>query len=545
MAQTPAVTKASTVVPPPKPKTEVAAPTMPVRPAFEPLQLVPSDTVAVVRIASMEALEDTILKVSAIAERTGQPVQLREDLMALAALAGVDWQKVRKSEPLIFAARWPKAATEPTIVAYAPLPGAINEPGQVARQTAMDGGYVALTLDNSPAPNAAPPAWCESMAAEASSELVRAHVDVRSLMRRFGPSLPVWLGSLTPSEGLTPEQKEEFALRDAALMEALKTCLALDVAVNVDSGKLALRSEIQLEEGPIAAQASERGNNLNALVRHLSADTPLVGAIAFDTAHQAIDQGVIGGAMEWMAPLQAVVDAVEGALPEFLGSFEPGAVTLIDPTPGAMHLAIVLQARDTSIAGTALGRLLGSIDFETVGLDLSLPVRSRLGNAVVEDFTIRLDGRRLDFDARSQMRELFEAFLGGPHIHLYMATSGREMMLVLGGANSGTEARLRAFTAPKGAPPELQAAVEALGNANPGQVWRVDAARLVTLGAEFAAAAVGGSPAAARRDALRAAPSLGSVPVLLWGGVRTDRAFGGCEVNLDDLERAFRVLGTR
>ncbi|MEZ6015798.1 MAG: hypothetical protein R3F49_11830 [Planctomycetota bacterium] len=533
-----AVTKAS--VAPGRAAREVAVKTT--VPVFEPLTLVPSDTVAVVRIASMAALEDAILKVSAIAERAGNPVPIRNSLMLAFAQAGVEWNKVREREPIVVAVRLPAGKSEPEFIAYLPvaLAGPSND---VAQQTEVEGDYLALTQPGKSVPAAAPPDWCDGVPAG----LMRARVDAKALLKRFGPLVPMALQSFMPAGDTPPELAAEVARQQAELLAMIQSVRQLDLTVDLDGGQLELAAALDVEGGPIAASASQRGNALASLARHLSLDAPLAGALSFD-----VDNAEQSGAEQLSAmlgvvpePMRATLSALHDASLSFLGAFEPGAITLVDPTPGSMYVAWIMSSKDPARSRDALGELLGAVDFDALGFDLSLPVRSRIGGAVVENFALRFDTRRLDFDARAQMRTAFESFLGDESVHIMIATSGQEVMFVLGGDTPATQARIRAFSNPSGIPDELKAGLAAIGDSNPASVWRVDAARLLTLGAEFNAAATGGSAAAARRDALRTQPNLGSVPLVLWGGTRTDSAFGGLSVDLDDLESAMRLLGPR
>jgi hypothetical protein len=512
-------------------------------PPFEPLALVPEDTIAVVRIASLEEMENALLEVGAIAERTGTPAPLRERLMLFSAQAGIEWSALRSDEPIVIAVRLPARASQPAIVVYAPVSTAKREAGMPTNQVEVDGDYLAITLPGVATPPAAPPKWCE----ELGGGLLRARIDVRALMRRIGAMVPHALAKALPSEGLSPEQASELRRQQQELLALAASARELDLSIDFVEGRLSVATDLEVDGGPVAAHVSQRGNVLGALSRHLAADVPIAGAISFDVenAAQAGTEQFTATIASLPEPMRTALGPMHGAAVEFLRSFEPGAVVMLDPTPGAMHLALVMQARDPNAARDALGTLLAACDLDALGFDLSLPARSRLGNAVVETFTFRFDTRRLDFDTRSAMRTGFESFLGSPNLSLFVGTTGRETIFVLGGDTSATQAKLRAFSTPAGAPQELVTGLEALGRANPAAVWRIDAGRLATLGVEFEAAVTGGSAAAARREALRSAPGLGSVPLVLWGGARADRAFGGLEVDLDDLERALEVLRSR
>lgn len=516
----------------------------PSAPRFEPLGLLPADTLAVLRVASMASVEEAALKIGAISERAGTPLGLRDGLMLAFAQAGVEWNKIRTDEPIVVAVRMPKGADQPDVIVYAPVSYASPVQSGATRQTEVDGDYLAISMGAAPPPPARPK-WCEGL--DDGDELVRARIDVRGIVRQFGPALPVLLANAMPSGGGSPELDAELERSRAELLALAASARALDLAIDLDEGRLTVASELEIEGGPLAAQVSQRGNVLQALARHLAGDAPIACAMAFD-----VENAAQVGAEELEAslaalppPMRDIAASLQRSAVELLAEFEPGAAALVDPSPGSVHAAFVLQAKNPTRAREALGELLGTFDFDSLGFDLSLPVRSRIGNAVVENFTFRFDTRRLDFDARSEMRSAFEAFLGDANLHLVVATSGKEMLFLLGGDTVATQARIRAFTATLATPIDLSGGLASIGATNPAAVWRIDATRLLTLPAEFAAAAQGESAAAARREALRAAPGLGPVPVVLWGGARTDRAFGGLEVDLDDLERAMALLGGR
>jgi len=518
-------------------------PAEPSAPAFEPLTLVPADMVAVVRIASLEEMEIALLKVGGIAERSGTPAPLRERLMLFSAQAGIEWGALRSDEPIVVAIRLPARSTQPEIVVYAPVSRAKSGPGMPTNQVEVDGDYLAITQPGVAPPPAAPPRWCSGL----GHGLLQARIDLRALVRRVGGMLPMAIAGALPSEGLSPELAAEVQRQQQELLALAASARELNLSIDLVEGRLSVATELEVDGGPVAAQASQRGNVLSTLARHLAADVPLAGAISFDVenAAQSGAEQFAAGIAALPEPMRAALGPVHSAALEFLRSFDPGAVVMLDPTPGSMHVALVMQALDPNAARNALGTLLAACDLDALGFDLSLPVRSRVGDAVVESFTFRFDTRRLDFDTRSAMRTSFESFLGSPNLCLFVGTSGRETIFVLGGETSATQARLRAFSTPAGAPQELVTGLEALGRTNPAAVWRIDAGRLVTLVDEFDAAASGGSAASARREALRRVPGLGSVPLVLWGGVRRESAFGGLEVDLDDLERALDILRGR
>jgi len=512
-------------------------------PKFEPLQLVPADTLAVLRIASLATLSGAALKISAIAERTGNDASLDARLKLALLQAGVDLTSLRQNDPIVMAVRMPQGSLEPQFVVYAPWVGDPLPENDTMRQTSVAGNYIAITQPGVEAPPSAPPDWCTDL----GTGLLHMRVDVRSAMRRAGPMLPVIMAKVLPTDGLQATFALEVHRQRTQLMELLQGAHWIDAIVNLNEGKLSLATEIEVEGGPLSAQASKRGNPLAPLARHLAADVPMVGAVAFDVQNEAqMDNEELLQALELLPKeVREAVHTLYSSSVDFMGRFDPGAVMLLDPTPGSMHVACVLQSSDPVQARAAFGDMLAMLDFDAIGFDLSLPERSRIGNAVVEDFKFRFDTRKLDFDARSAMRTAFESFLGDADLHFQIASTGREMMFVLGADTAATTARVRAFSAPNGAPPDLAAGLAALGKANPGWVWRIDVARFLTLQDEVRAALMGESAAAARRDALRRQPDVGSVPVVIWAGIQGSRAVGGLEVHLDHLERAAALLAPR
>jgi hypothetical protein len=510
---------------------------------FEPAILVPADTVAVVRIASLAALEAALLEVGAVAERAGNALHLQEHLKLALSRVGLDPTLVRSGEPIVAAIRLPQGSNEPEVVVYAPLTRTVKDPSGMTAQTALEGDYVAITRAGITAPEPGCPAWCEGL----DGDLVSMRADLRRIGRRFAPMVSMALARGMDTRGLPPETAQQVRQQQEMLLELLSSARQLDLEIGLTSGKLTIATGVEVEGGPVAAQASTRGNVLSALARHLASDAPIVAALAYDPANSA-QSGTddLAAALSMLPPGMAEsFESVHGSFLDFLQSFALGAIVQVDPTPGAMHMALVMRSNDPTASRSALGDLLAAFDLDRLGFDLSLPERQRLGGAVVEDFTFRFDTRRLDFDARAGMRRAFASFLGDEDLHLFVAATGNEMMFLLGGDTSTTQSRLRRFAEPGEAPPELAARLAEVGNANPGAVWRVDLGRLVTLGAELEAAANGGSGAAARREAERAVPGLGRVPLIVWGAARPDRAFGGLEVDLEDLEGAARLLPRR
>ena len=319
---------------------------------------------------------------------------------------------------------------------------------------------------------------------------------------------------------------------------------SIDASIELEGGRLSATLQADTDGGVLAEGWSAQAHQLDALAKHLVSDSPIVIASAFD-----VQRGAEEGLAELERALAEVPLAARERLLEaytsvmaFLGAYGPGVVMHIDPSLGGMHAALILRTETPRESRVALGDLLSSLDLDSLGFELTLPTRSRVGRASVEDYTFRFDTRRIDFDTRARMRDFFEVFLGSADLHMKVAVSGKETMIMLGGDTDRVDRRVRDFTREREVPADISAALETLKGANPSALWRFDLLRLVTLGDELTAITAGVSPSAARREALNGRDAGDGVPVLAWGGTREDSLFGGMSVDLDGLERALEIL---
>lgn len=509
----------------------------------EPLTLVPGDAVAVVRCRSVEALEEALLKLTAIAGRAGAPMPAANYLSLGLGAIGLTSDDIDASSPVVLALRVPDDAMVPEWIAY--VPGAAKRPMQHPdfTLTAAAGGYSALLPNGGSVPAADCPEWC----AELPDELLVARIDAETLYDRFGLLMASALAELAPDESAPAALRAQFAHEREMLLGIAMSAKLVDVVLDIDEGVLSIDGVLESEGGPIEEQTSTRGNCLAKLSHHLVSNAPIVLAFAFDAEKvpQATQE-------EFQAALESLPPAVRGSL-EMLydatlglaSAFDPGVVVQIDPTPGEMQLSVIMRSANPSKSHDAMNDVIAGLDFEALGFELSMPVRSRVGLAVVEDYTVQIDTRHMDFDERAALRRNFEQCIGDESLHLKIASAGAETMWLLCGNPKRAEQRLREFSVKREVPPAYSEALARLEGMNPVQWMRIDALRLATLPAEFAAAASGSSAAAGRREALRGKEIPGGIPMVAFGGLRSDGAFGSVEIDLAAVERAVEFLVPR
>ena len=180
--------------------------------AFEPIRLLPSDTVAVVRCRSLAALEAAALKLSAIAERTGNTFPILEKLDEVLAQAGIDPETIQRGAPIVGAMRLVEGQKDAEFVVYLAVP---DEPSMHRRKFNVHstmGGYVAITSPKLSLPKADPPSW----AADMPDGLISIRVDAPTLVDHLAPLVAMtFLRPATAPRGAAKEASGPYSSKSS------------------------------------------------------------------------------------------------------------------------------------------------------------------------------------------------------------------------------------------------------------------------------------------------------------------------------------------
>ncbi|MEM8711825.1 MAG: hypothetical protein AAGG01_12805 [Planctomycetota bacterium] len=221
-----------------------------------------------------------------------------------------------------------------------------------------------------------------------------------------------------------------------------------------------------------------------------------------------------------------------------LRSFRPGAAVSFQMEPSKAHVAIYLSAIQPERAREAISLLLSRCDLESWGFEMALPIRSMMDGTLVEDYSVRFDTRRLDFDRRAAMRNAFKTYLGDSSLHLKVATSGSHVLVVLGGDTMAVDERIRDFSDRGHADSSVIAAIDRVSMTDAASIWRGDLVQIFGQISGLGAMAEGHSVAETHRDLVREVGD-NTAPFVFWTGPRGSDEVFGASFDLHSLSVAF------
>ncbi|MEL6712418.1 MAG: hypothetical protein AAFP86_01510 [Planctomycetota bacterium] len=553
----PAVTAAEVVVNTPAP-----APKSP-RPSIDLTAEVPNDAIGYFECESIEALETLILRVQAL---TGSPLESAAHGTAVATIplvnVGVDPTKIDPSAPVA--------------VAFAPVPGELfpsplvvapaRDEGPIVSSAAaltarsmkarrLEGGYV--IVEHATAPSR------DSMRGEAqvTKGLGGGLLRGRFASAHFASLLTPWLNDaarqLNESYRLSrPRQHEKdiYEFDADTLLERMREAREISFGLELDGDRAIVQGRT-IDSEPFRAPAPDASGNdaLELLCHHVDPEDPLSLLVTFDP------EGASETLFHWLQELgdlaaehrvlgrssrkgpRILVGEIGDSLEQMLGSFDPAAALAFQLEPGKAHAGVYLASADAERAREAVSLLLSKAELDAWGFEMALPIRSMVDGTLVEDYTVRFDTRRLDFDQRAQLREGFKTFLGDSTLHLKVATAGNQVLIVLGGDTAAVNARIRHFAAEGPREPELERAIAAVENAGEAVILRTDFVKLLGQLAALRQVSRGQSVADAFREISREVGD-GHAPFVLWSGYVDDDRLLGASFEIDSLLYAFEAF---
>ena len=520
---------------------------------------VPDSAIAYFECASLDALEEAMIRYSVL---TGEDLEGATGA-AMAAMplvnVGVDPSKIDRHAPLAIALAPIPGEFFPATIVIAPAlqsgpivssAAALTARGMKARR--VESGYVVIEHVKM---SGAEARGGSSVTRGLPEGILRGRFDTQAFVPVLTPLVYACAEDLNERYRLARPKVSASQLRkvdgDAFLNELRRPAeVAFGLELDGDRAGLNVRLIDQGEDDDAAVSADPSGiqETLNELSHHIDFDDPLSLLVGFnkdsavadlisawDTLSEAASEG---GSTGTSAFGEAALESIGEALEQMLESFRPGAAMSVQFEPAKAHLAIYLAAENSSRAREAISLFLSQCDLETWGFEMALPIRSMLDRTLVEDYSVRFDTRRLDFDRRAKMREGFKTFLGDSTLHLKVASSENHVLILFGGDTAAVNARIRAFDARGLAEIDMVRAIDSIGGSDEATIARTDFVKMFGQLAGLESVSRGHSVADTYREIKREVGD-GSAPFVFWTARKSSERLVGATFDLQGLTKAF------
>ncbi len=526
-------------------------------------QFIPNNALAYFQCSSLEDLEEAIIRLN---NATG----IAETLGASGALAtmplinvGIDPSRVDRTVPIAIAFAPVPGELFPALIVVAPALGdapvvnsaaALTVRGLKARRVA-DGYIVVEPINLGPAT-----ARGEARVTQQLPEgVIAGHFDTETFIPLLTPTLYEAASRLNENYRVSRPKtsaKELYEFDADPLLEALREPreLAFGVALDGDQATVSLRL-VGTATGESADDSSAPASSpefvtatLNELSQYVDRADPLSSLVAFHPETAAAELASLLDVVNGEAEARGLLDGlyVKGetflemgsAIEKMLSSFQPGAAVSMQFEPAKAHIAIYLAADNPTRAREAISLLLSQCEYETWGFEMALPIRSMMDRILVEDYSVRFDTRRLDFDERAKMRTAFKTLLGDSSLHLKVATSDTHVLILLGGDTMAVNSRIRSFSSQGLADRDVVQAINFVSDAQSARINHSDFVKLFGQIAGLDAVAKGKSVADTYRGVMREVGE-GSAPFTCWNGEEGSDRIMGATFPLETLKKAF------
>ncbi|MEM9380161.1 MAG: hypothetical protein AAGB93_09470 [Planctomycetota bacterium] len=523
-------------------------------------QYVPNDALAYVEFRSLDALEEALLRCSAMAELTGQFWSPVDALLPLTN-AGVDPSRVDRGAPIGIALAPVPGEFVPGLVLMVP---ALTEAPVVHSIAALQGrrmgvkrvdaGYAIVQHDQM---SDDVPRGEAAVARDLPEGFVRGRVSVDAIRPLIAPYLRRTVDHLNEQYRLARPRVSESQLKKLDANELLQSLeIADQIGFGLDLVQDQVDLELRLADCVRVKERRERGKlgvevdpgTVQDLARHIELDDALSMVFAFDRDTVIADfhdgwneaqlDEVIQRGSRASEGRNDALETIGRSVARMMDSFEPAAAVSMSLEPAKAHVAVYLATKDVQRAREAISLLLSKCDLETWGFEMALPIRSRIDGTMVEDYSVRFDTRRIGFDRRAAMREAFKTFLGDSTLHVKVATSGQHVLLVFGGDTTAVNRRIRSFDSETIAPGTMTRAVERATRGEAANVIHTDFVQLISQIAGLGAVMTGQSVSYAHREIVREVGT-DSAQFTFWTAVDGDDELLGATFDLSELARAF------
>lgn len=529
----------------------------PARPPVDLAALVPNNALAYFECASIEALDEALLRFESM---TGEVAAITGGVGIAGATiplveAGIDPTRVDSRAPIAVVLVPANDGGKPKTTVIVPAIGEAPVFSTVAslsmrgmRAARVPGDYVVVShVDAAPSPGTGE--------AEVTTDLpggfLRGRFDVDVVSPMMASSFFGIAKAMNESYRLSRPRRsagELYEFDAKRVLDALAGSRQLAFGIGLDGDRATLETRF-VDALEVSVDHPIRAKDLGDLAHHMDAEDPISVLATFESGtvlQDAMDAwmraagelGFDGGAAA-ARRIRVPMGQVARELDQMLGSFASGAAVSMQFEPAKAHLAIYLQASgEDDAAREAISLILSKCDLDDWGFEMALPIRSLMDGILVEDYTVRFDTRRLDFDARAEMRDGFKTFLGDSTLHLKVASVGSHVLIIIGGDTTAVNARIRGFREEGLADADVVAALHAARSAESTAVFQADLVRLFSQIAGLTRISAGHSVADAYREVTREVGG-GSAKAVGWTGtIGRDRLIGA-RFDLGALTRAF------
>ena len=528
-------------------------------------RFVPNHATGYVEFESMEALEELVLRFRSEGGLEGLVEWQPSDLLAPFQGAGLDVRNMRHDAPFALAlAPLPGSGETTTVLVLpaldqAPLVRSIAAMSAAQRTaTRVQGDYVVIQHEDLPA--TADARGAAPVTEALPPGVVRGRMTPDDLTASLAPLLAEAVDALNERYRVARPHVprgdlEQLDHRD--LLAPLQAAEEVAFGLELDLDRVEVHARLMgsaVARGRAAAPAVH-GRVLEALGRHLDPADAFGRLLVFDpedaledllsawralSTHRVLIGDAPAGIPAGTPGLEITAAArgqMQAALLEMLETFEGAAALSLGLEPGEAHAALHLVSNDPARTREAISLLLAKCDLDGWGFEMALPVRGLVEETVVEDYCVRFDTRRVDFDERAALRESFKRYLGDSKLHLKVATAEDHVLLLLGGDTPAAARRIRAFGDAGARDGRIAAATERVGDLTDVEVHHSDLIRLIADAACLRSACQGEAPPATTRE-LRRRVEDDPAHLTTWSAVEGDDEVLGAAFELGGLRSA-------
>ena len=531
---------------------------------------VPNTATTFVEFESLEALEDSVLRFRSEGGMDGLVEWEPMDMLAPFIGAGVDVQKMSTEHPFALAiAPLPRTGEQTTVLI---LPAVDETPlvRSIAAMTAeqltatrREGDYIIIQHEDL---DARPDAYG---AAEVTEQLppgfIRGRMDTGDLVEVLGPYLNSAVDQINEQYRIARPYlggSEINQINADDLLESLEGANQVAFGLDLDADRVVVHARLEslgTDADHQAPRPKVPTRVLRALSRHVYGSDAFTRVVAFepeevlDRLEDAWDvisgsQVIHGRGSRGGSRSPAVFsvdsttrDAMQASILEMLCSFEDAATVSFGLEPGDAYAAVYLLSADPARTREAISLMLAKCDLESWGFEMALPVRSVVEGTLVEDYSVRFDTRRIDFDGRAAMREAFKTYLGDSKLHLKVATSGDHVLLLLGGDTLGTTKRIRDFDGESPVDSRIAEAAGLVEDHEGAQVHYSDAIQLIADIASLRSIHINDAPPVSIRELRRQAED-DPAQITVWNAIDGDGEVFGASFELSGLRSAVEAI---
>ena len=519
---------------------------------------VPNGATSYVEFESLDALEEAVLRFRSEGDMDGLVEWEPMDMLTPFQSAGVDVQKMSRNDPFAMAVVPLPGGDEDSVVLILPAANQAPLVRSIAAMTAqqftatrIEGDYVVLQHEDLPATP-------DSRGAAAVTELlpqgfVRGRMHSSALVGMLGPYLRSAVDEINDQYRIARPYLAGNEVNQVDLDGLFELALSAQEVVfgfELDQDRVTAHTRLVGSEG--ATERTGGGGDgptvrrrvLDALGRHVYATDAFARLVVFepedvlgrltDAWERVSTSSVIhgrsagrrGASSTGLSLDPAARAAMQAAVLKMLRSFENAAAFSFGLEPGDAYAAIYLASSDPARTREAISLMLAKCDLESWGFEMALPVRSIVEETLVEDYSVRFDTRRIDFDERAAMREAFKTYLGDSKLHLKVATSGDHVLLLLGGDTPATTRRIREFNVEAALDPRIATATELVEGLESVEVHHSDVINLIADVASLRVLHIEDMPPVSIREIRRQAED-DPAEVTIWSAVDgADEVFG-------------------